>query len=469
MTQKDQTNQLHRGLKNRHIQLIALGGAIGTGLFLGTAATIEQAGPSVILAYMIGGLVAFLIMRQLGEMITQEPIAGSFSNLAYQYMGDFFGFLSGWNYWVLYVLVAIAELTAVGIYVRFWFPEIENWQVVAVFFIIINLINFGAVKVFGETEFWFASVKVLAIIGMIVLGSILLISGGAGPNAGVENLWSNGGFFPKGIMGMVISLAFVMFSFGGLELVGITAAETENPQKTIPMAINQLIYRIFIFYVGALFVLLSLNPWNQIHPHASDTLSAITGSPFVLIFNNIGIPSAAHILNFVIITAALSVYNSGVYCNSRMLYGLSLQGNAPKALSKTNKRGVPVGALIVSSLATLVGVILNYYLPKTVMEIFFSLVVVCLVVNWGMISLTHLTFRKTKNREGEKILFKSIAYPIANYFCLVFMVGMLVILATNGLWVSVALMPVWIILIAIGYKIKQHEQNKQNKIKILGS
>ena len=456
-------SQLHRDLKNRHIQLIALGGAIGTGLFLGSGVTIHQAGPSVILSYMIGGLIAFLIMRQLGEMVTQQPIAGSFSNLAHEYMGDFFGFLSGWNYWILYALVAISELTAVGIYVRFWFPEAENWQVVAAFFILINLINFSAVKIFGELEFWFALIKVVAIIGMILFGAYLLFWGGAGPQAGIDNLWKHGGFFPNGIMGMVMSLAFVMFSFGGLELIGITAAETANPQKTIPMAVNQVIYRIFIFYVGSLLILLSLNPWNQIQATDGGQLSAMLASPFVLIFNNIGIPSAAHILNFVIITAALSVYNSCTYCNSRMLYGLSLQGNAPKALGKTNQRGVPVAALIASSVATLIGVVMNYLLPEEVMGIFFSLVVSSLLLNWAMITLTHMAFRKKMLQQNTPILFKAIGYPFANYLCLMFVAALLWVLVLNGRAISVVLIPVWIAIVALGYWIKQRYLTKTAK------
>src|SRR5262245_19632324 len=217
--------ELKRGLKNRHIQLIALGGAIGTGLFLGSAGVLQSAGPSMILGYAIGGLLAFLIMRQLGEMIVEEPVAGSFSHFAHKYWGGFAGFLSGWNYWVLYILVGMSELTAVGKYIHFWWPDVPTWVTAAVFFVLINAINLFNVKAFGETEFWFAIIKVAAIIGMIVLGCFLLASGKGGPQATVTNLWAHGGFFPNGITGLVMVLAIIMFSFGGLELVGITAAE----------------------------------------------------------------------------------------------------------------------------------------------------------------------------------------------------------------------------------------------------
>lgn len=255
---------LKRGLKNRHIQLIALGGAIGTGLFLGIAQTIKSAGPSVLLGYAIAGIVAFFIMRQLGEMVVDEPVAGSFSHFADKYCGQYAGFLSGWNYWVLYILVSMAELSAVGIYVQYWWPGIPTWVSALVCFCLINAINLTSVKSYGELEFWFAIVKVVAIVGMIGFGGYLLFSGAAGPEASVSNLWRHGGFFPNGASGLVMAMAVIMFSFGGLELVGITAAEADDPSRTIPQATNQVIYRILIFYVGALGVLLSLYPWTKV-------------------------------------------------------------------------------------------------------------------------------------------------------------------------------------------------------------
>jgi len=232
----DNGNQeLQRGLKNRHIQLIALGGAIGTGLFLGIAQTIKMAGPSVLLGYAIAGAIAFLIMRQLGEMVVDEPVAGSFSHFANKYCGHFAGYMSGWNYWVLYILVSMAELSAVGIYVQYWYPAIPTWVSALTFFVLINAINLTSVKSYGEMEFWFAIVKVLAIVGMIGFGGYLLVSGSAGPEASVTNLWRHGGFFPNGVSGLVMAMAVIMFSFGGLELVGITAAEADDPTHTIPL------------------------------------------------------------------------------------------------------------------------------------------------------------------------------------------------------------------------------------------
>ena len=349
-----QSNELKRGLKNRHIQLIALGGAIGTGLFLGIGSTIQMAGPAVLLGYALGGFIAFLIMRQLGEMVAQEPVSGSFSFFAHKYWSDFAGFLSGWNYWVLYVLVSMAELSAVGLYIQFWWPHIPTWVSAAIFFVVINAINLSNVKHFGEMEFWFAIIKVVAIIGMILFGGYLLISGTGGPQASITNLWAQGGFLPKGWGGLVLSLAIIMFSFGGLELVGITAAEADNPRKSIPKAVNQVIYRILIFYIGALAVLLALFPWAQIKEGSS---------PFVMIFSALGNDVTANILNLVVLTAALSVYNSCVYCNSRMLHGLAMQGNAPKLLLNVDRRGVPVAAILLSAVTTLACVVINYLLP----------------------------------------------------------------------------------------------------------
>jgi len=439
--------QLKRGLKNRHIQLIALGGAIGTGLFLGIAQTIQTAGPSVLLGYAIAGIVAFFIMRQLGEMVVDEPVAGSFSYFADKYFGPFAGFLSGWNYWVLYILVSMAELSAVGIYMHYWWPNLPTWVSALAFFVIINGINFTSVKSYGELEFWFAIVKVLAIVGMIAFGGWLLASGHAGPDASVANLWRHGGFFPHGVSGLVMAMAVVMFSFGGLELVGITAAEADDPAHSIPRATNQVIYRILIFYIGALGVLLSLFPWEKV---------VTGGSPFVLIFHAMNSNLVASVLNVVVLTAALSVYNSGVYCNSRMLYGLAQQGNAPRALLKVNGRGIPLVALAISALATGACVVINYFTPGKAFELLMGLVVSALIINWAMISLIHLKFRRDKARAGQVTRFRSLGYPLTNYVCLVFLAGILVVMYRSpGLRISVYLIPLWLALLALAYRFWQ--------------
>lgn len=447
---------LKRSLQNRHIQLIALGGAIGTGLFLGSAGVLKSAGPSMILGYAIAGCIAFLIMRQLGEMIVEEPVAGSFSHFAHNYWGRFAGFLSGWNYWALYLLVGMAELTAVGKYVQFWWPEVPSWVTAASFFVLINLINLTSARWFGETEFWFALIKVIAILGMIILGMLLLATGSGGPQAGVSNLWSHGGFFPNGLQGLIMVLAIIMFSFGGLELVGITAAEAENPRKVIPQAINQVVFRILIFYVGALSVLLMLYPWNLLLESINSAGDPYSGSPFVLVFSLLGRDVAANLLNFVVLTAALSVYNSGVYCNSRMLYGLAEQGDAPRVFTTVNRRGVPVLAIGVSALMTLLCVLINYLAPGQALEVLMSLAVAALLINWTMISLTHLKFRVAMRARAIEPGFKAFWYPLGNYLCLLFVAGIaLIMLNMPGIRVSILLLPVWIGLIWLCFRLKQ--------------
>ncbi len=450
-----QSGALKRGLKNRHIQLIAFGGAIGTGLFLGSAGVLKSAGPSMILGYAITGFIAFLIMRQLGEMIVEEPVAGSVSHFAHRYWGGYAGFLSGWNYWVLYVLVGMAELTAAGKYIQFWLPDMPTWVTAAAFFVVINLINLSNVKVFGEAEFWFALVKVVAIIAMILLGAYLLVSGQGGEQAAVSNLWSHGGFFPNGLQGLVMVLAIIMFSFGGLELVGITAAEAAEPRKVIPKAINQVIYRILIFYIGALGVLLMLYPWDKLLETLGAAGDPYSGSPFVQIFSLIGSDTAAHILNFVVLTAALSVYNSGVYCNSRMLYGLAEQGDAPKAMARVDRRGVPVLAIAVSALITLLCVVMNYLVPREALELLMALVVAALMINWAMISLSHLKFRRALVSQGVEPGFKAFWYPFTNYLCLAFVVFILgIMLLIPGINISVYAIPVWLVFIYGCYRVR---------------
>ena len=440
---------LHRGLKNRHIQLIALGGAIGTGLFLGIAQTIGMAGPSVILGYAIGGLIAFFIMRQLGEMVVEEPVTGTFSHFANRYWSGLAGFMSGWNYWVLYVLVGMAELTAVGIYIKYWWPDVPTWASAAVFFVLINAINMFQVKIYGEMEFWFSLIKVAAIVSMIGFGAWMLATGNGGPDASVANLWQYGGFFPNGIGGLTLAMAVIMFSFGGLELVGIIAAEADDPKRSIPKATNQVIYRILLFYVGALTILLSLYPWQKV---------VEGGSPFVMIFHALDSNVVATVLNVVVLTAALSVYNSCVYCNSRMLFGLAVQGDAPKTLLKVNRRGVPMKALGISALATGLSVLINYLMPGEAFGLLMALAVSALVINWGIISITHLKFRKAMRANGHATFFPSWGYPITNWVCLAFLAAILVIMyMTPGIRISVLLIPVWLGVLAVAWMFKKRQ------------
>ena len=427
--------------------MIALGTAVGTGLFYGSTATIALAGPAVSLSYLIGGIVIFLIVRMLGEMSVEEPVSGSFSYYAAKYWGEFPGFLAGWNYWFLYILVSMAELSAVSIYLSYWFPDLPKWVGVLACLLIITAINLVTVSAYGEIEFWMAFIKISAIIGMILLGSYYIAKD---PNPFPLNfhyLWDHGGFFPNGLEGMLMSLAPVLFSFGGIELIGITAGEAENPDKTIPRAINQVIYRILIFYVGTMIVLMSLWPWSMVGKEAS---------PFVQIFEGAGFPSAANALNFVVLTAAVSVYNSAIYSNSRMLFGLAKSGNAPKFFEKLSSRGVPVNGILISSAITLLAAVLNYLLPDEVFMYMMSIVTGAVVISWAMIVLTHLKFRQHCKAAGIVPKFKALFCPVSNYLCLAFLLMILIIMAMmDSMRPAVIVMPIWILAIWLFYRSKR--------------
>ncbi|SDC46602.1 amino acid transporter, AAT family [Terribacillus halophilus] len=445
------SSELHKGLKNRHVQMIALGGAIGTGLFYGSASSIGLAGPAIALAYLIGGIMIFFIMRALGELSVDTPNSGSISYYAYQNLGDFFGFFSGWNYWFNYVAVSMAELTVVGIYVQYWFPSIPTWVTAFGFLILITCINLLSVKLYGEFEFYFAIIKVVAIIGMIILGLVIIFTGigNDGVPTGFSNLFDEGGFMPNGLTGVVLSLVLVMFSFGGVELVGITAGEVDTPKKTIPKAINQVVYRILIFYVGALLVIMSVFPWNQIDGQSS---------PFVQIFDGVGIPAAAGILNVVVLTAAVSAHNSSLYSNGRMLHSLAKQGNAPKFLDKVGKRtGAPVAAILVSSGVAAIAVIVNFLFPEKVFSYLMAIATIAVVINWMMIVIIHLAFRKRIGKEAaSKLSFKLPLYPISNYLVLLFLIAVIVIMGfIPDYRLALIILPIWVIILSVGYKLKR--------------
>lgn len=436
---------LERGLKNRHIQMIALGGALGTGLFLGSAESIRLAGPAIILSYVIGGTIIYLIMRMLGEMSTEEPVAGAFSHFAYKYWGDFPGFLAGWNYWFLYVLVGMAELSAVGVYVNFWLPDFPAWLSALIVLVAITTVNLVNVRFFGEFEFWFAIIKVVAIIGMILLGIVLIFSGLGGPATGFSNLWVHDGFLPNGLYGVALSMAVVMFSFGGTELIGITAGEADDPKKSIPKAIRQVMWRILVFYVGALTVMMIIYPWNQV---------GTEGSPFVMIFSKLGIPTAATLLNIVIFSAAVSVYNSGVYSNGRMLYSLARQGSAPKVFMRLSPRGVPVVGILFSSLCTLVVVAVNFLIPDHAFMRVMAVAMTAAITTWAMIVLVHLRFRK--KMAGRATTFPAPFYPVANWICLAFLAMCLGLMTQlPNMKDAVYVLPLWLVVLFVGFRIKR--------------
>lgn len=444
-----ESEKLQRGLDNRHIQLIALGGAIGVGLFYGSSATIQMAGPSILLSYLIGGIVIFTIMRALGEMAVDEPISGSFSSYAHRYLGPFAGYISGWTYWFMWVVVGMAEITVIGVYVNYWFPDIPQWVTALATLIVVTLINLMNVKAFGEFEFWLALIKVVAIIGMILvgLGIILFGFGNGGQPMGLDNLWAHGGFMPNGIEGILLSLVLVMFSFGGVELVGITAGEAKDPRKSIPSAINNVVWRILIFYIGALGIMMILYPWNEV---------GTNGSPFVLIFDKIGIPGAAHIINFVVLTAALSAFNSGMFSTGRMLYNLSLQNNGPKYFGQLNKHQTPRRGILFSASFLLVAVFLNYIIPEKVFMFISSVATVAVITSWTIILLTQIKFRQSKTKEEVgKLAFKMPLHPLSNYVALAFLAFVIVLMAfMDGMREALYVAPVWFLILYVGYRMK---------------
>lgn len=455
------TNTLKRGLSARHIRFMALGSAVGTGLFYGSASAIQMAGPSVLLAYLIGGIFAFIIMRALGEMSVNNPQAGAFSRYAQDYLGPLAGYITGWTYCFEILIVAIADVTAFGFYMSFWFPNVELWVWAISVVLIIGAINMVNVQVFGEFEFWLSFIKIATIIIMIVAGIGIIVwgFGNQGEPTGIHNLWANGGFFANGVIGMILSLQMVMFAYGGIEIIGITAGEAEDPKKTIPKAINSVPFRILIFYVGTLFVIMSIFPWNEVGTH---------GSPFVLTFENLGIKTAAGILNFVVITASLSAINSDVFGVGRMLFGMAEQGHAPKMFTKISKRGVPWVTVLFMMVGLLFAAYLNYIIPENVFLIIASLATFATVWVWIMILFSQIAFRRQLTPEQVK----GLDFPLrggvtTSIVALVFLFGIIGLIGyfpttRVSLYVGVA----WIILLVVAYYIRKVIADKATTITV---
>ncbi|TCP21176.1 D-serine/D-alanine/glycine:proton symporter (AAT family) [Scopulibacillus darangshiensis] len=446
MRETTEEKSLERGLKNRHIQLIAIGGAIGTGLFLGAGKSIHLAGPSIMLVYLIIGVALFFMMRALGELLLYKSSTGSFAEFAETFIGPWAGFITGWTYWFCWIATGIAEITAVGVYVKYWLPDVPQWIPALACVLILFLINMATVKAFGEIEFWFALIKIITIIALIIIGIVLIIMGfkGNGTEASFSNLWTYGGFFPNGMSGFLLSFQMAVFSFVGIELVGVTAGETVDPDKTIPKAINNIPIRILVFYIGALLVIMSIYPWNGINP---------AESPFVKVFALIGIPVAAGIINFVVLTAAASSCNSGIFSTSRMTYTLANEGKAPKRMKRLNSRNVPAPALIFSTLVLLVGVLLNYLLPDEVFTLVTSIATICFIWVWGVILYSHIRFRKTMPEEAKKNPFRMPLAPAINWIVLVFFAVVIVILGfAADTRVALFVTPVWFLILVIAYQ-----------------
>ena len=447
---QSQTQGLKRGLSARHIRFMALGSAIGTGLFYGSAAAIQMAGPAVLLAYLIGGAAVFMVMRALGEMAVRNPVSGSFGQYATTYLGPMAGFILGWTYAFEMIIVCLADITACGIYMGFWFPEVSRWIWVLGIVLLIGGLNLCSVKVFGEMEFWLSLLKVAAIVAMILAGfGIMLFGIGAAGSTdaaatGISNLWAHGGFLPNGVGGLIASFAVVMFAFGGIEIIGITAGEAKDPQRVIPKAINAVPLRILLFYVLTLFVLMAIYPWTQIGSQ---------GSPFVQIFDSLGISSAATILNIVVISAAVSAINSDIFGAGRMMYGLAQQGQAPKGFAKISKHGVPWMTVLVMGATLLGGVVLNYLIPENIFLVIASIATFATVWVWLMILVTQVAMRRSMTRaEVAELKFPVPFWPYAPIAAIAFMVFIFGVLGYFP-ETQAALMvgAVWIGLLVVAY------------------
>ncbi|MHC2546367.1 L-asparagine transporter-like permease [Corynebacterium hesseae] len=428
---------LQRGMKSRHLQMIAFGSCIGTGLFLGSGASIQEAGPGVIAAYAIGGFIIFLIMRMLGEMAVEHPVAGSFSAYAREYIGPIAGFVTGWNWWFTTIVVGMVELTAAGTIMDFWFPGIPHWLTALVALVIVTAINLVHVGAFAEAEFWLSLIKVVALILMIVVGAAIVFGLTPEPALGLSNITEHGGFFPNGAAGVLFSLVAVIFSFGGIISIGTAAGEAQDPAKSLPKAINNVIWRILIFYVGGIGIIVLLAPWNEL-----DTST----SPFVRALSTLGISAAATGLNLIVLVAAVSVFNTMTFSGARMLRDLSRGGQAPPFFNSVSAKGVPVRALLFNALLMGSAVLLNFLFEGKILIVLLAIIVGAELISWSAIAVAHLNFRK----RCPNAAFRAPLYPIANYLCLAFFALVIVLMFMLPDYRTGAIvLPCWIVTLAL--------------------
>ncbi|MEY8663047.1 amino acid permease [Ligilactobacillus faecis] len=438
-------NELSRALTHRHVQMIAIGGAIGTGLFLGSGSAIQKAGPAIIIAYLVAGIFCFLMMRAIGELILSDTSKSSFIEFVREYLGVKWEFVVGWTYWLCWESLAMADLTASGIYIRYWFPNIPQWLTALVIILILLAFNLLSVGVFGELEAWFSSIKVMAIIALIVTGLVLLVTSAnvGGHQVQLSNLVEYGGLFPKGFSGLLAAFPMVIFAFTGIEMVGLTSGETADPESDLPKAINTLPLRIGLFYIGSMFVLMCIYPWNEI---------TTTSSPFVQVFSGIGIKIAAAVINFVVLTAALSACNSAIFSTSRTLFVLANSGQAPKRMAKVSNRSVPVSSLVFSSSILFVIVILNYVLPSSIFDIISGVSTVSFVFVWIILVWCHYKYRQQTQKVSE--VFPMPLYPFTNFLTIIFFGGVLILLAFDkSTLTSLIFAIIWFVILFITSKV----------------
>ncbi|AMG19666.1 gamma-aminobutyrate permease [Staphylococcus saprophyticus] len=460
----EENNELQRGLGARQMRMIALGGTIGVGLFMGATSTIKWTGPSVIFAYLIAGIFLFLVMRAMGEMVYLHPTSGSFANFASDYIHPVAGYLTAWSNIFQWVVVGMSEVIAVGEYMNYWFPDLPQWIPGVIVVALLAGANLVSVKAFGEFEFWFAMIKVVTIILMIVAGFGLIFFGlgNGGEAIGLSNLWSHGGFMPNGWIGFFFALSIVIGSYQGVELIGITAGETKDPQKNIKSAVNGVIWRILIFYIGAIFVIVTVYPWDEL---------GNIGSPFVATFAKVGITFAAGLINFVVLTAAMSGCNSGIFSASRMTLNLSQKGMLPKFFGKVMKNGVPIWTVLAIAIGILIGALLNVILPlfiKGADSIFvyvYSASILPGMVPWFMILISHLRFRKNHPDELDGHPFKMPGGAITNYITMAFFIMVLIgMLFNKETVVSVVIGIIFLLFMTLFFFLKGYHKLSKDKL-----
>lgn len=432
--------------------MIALGGAIGTGLFFGAAKSIQVTGPSIVAAYFIGGIVMYIIMRALGEMVVHEPNSGAFSYYAHKYVGEYLGFISGWYAWFEYTIVCMLEITAVTIFLDLWFPTIPHWIMIAAILLVFFVINIVNVDLFGEFEFWFAGIKVVTIIAMILFAIYLMFFDHAIHTSALLNIQTNiqHNFFANGWSGFLFSLVLVIFSFGGTQFVGIAAADAENPHKSVPRAINGVILRIVIFYIGTLAVIVCLYPWNKLSTDVS---------PFVDVFRKIGIPAAASFMNIIAITAALSAFNSCLYAAARMLANLARQNSAPKMLGNINAKNIPHNAVIATSIVIAITIFINYLFPEQAIIYLIAIATTSIIVTWTTILICHIYFR----RKETNLHYKLPLFPLTNIIAILILLTVVIVMTQMPeMKMAVYLMPIWLGALSIIFLLKKYKRKRKN-------
>lgn len=452
-----QPEHLRRSLSNRHLQLIALGGAIGTGLFMGSGKTISLAGPSILLVYLIIGVMLFFVMRAMGELLLSNLEYKSFIDFSTDLLGPWAGFFCGWTYWFCWIVTAIAEVIAIASYTQFWLPHLAPWIPALLCVLLLLGLNLVTVKLFGELEFWFALIKIVAICALIAVGCALVVWGfhsPAGNKASLANLWNDGGFFPKGLSGFFAGFQIAVFAFVGIELVGTTAAETADPRRNLPKAINSIPVRIIIFYVLALVAIMAVTPWHLVEPGKS---------PFVELFVLAGVPAAASLINFVVLTSATSSANSGIFSTSRMLYGLAEENHAPKPFARLSKAAVPSLGLLFSCFCLLLGAALIYLVPNlmTAFTLVTTLSAVLFMFVWSLILFAYMAYRRKRPQLHEDSTYRMPGGVFMCWACLAFFAFVLVLLCLQpDTRAALLASPVWFVLLAIGYAWKSRRGGK---------